>query len=295
MTSNVPTQAPQKYLDEHIIYCDCAVATQEQISESMKQAILEAEKILGYKTHCRYKINLLVSREGEYFGYGYIWVSSSEIYWMLLGRNPDGSERVEEYPDPDWVAPKVVAKQDSKSEEVHWIDQVEEEDAFVQPMIKKILDPLVEIPGYRYDQDQRKHLEELMREEAGVKEGGEKEAGAKEEVPEMGYFELSRAYAMDAPAGTCRNRICARHVPPWIPIDVFKSLFSFYCKKGSKYPEVSFIETKKAGRMVFINFDPSSKDAIFTLLMTKKQTIVNPKNDKQKTTLIFTHAFDNKK
>ena len=269
---------PQRFYDTHIIYCDSGVASSSQVSESLKKAIADAEKVLKRTTNCRFKINLLVNREGEYFGYGYIWVSSEEIYWMLLGRNPDGTERIREYPDPNWSPP---SKKEASNGDKNWIDIVEDEDAFIQPMIKEALPPLVTIPGYEYDEEQITHLEELS-------EDGN-------EIPKIGYFEIGRGYAIDAPPGTLRHKICARNVPSWIPENVFKNIFSFYVRDSNNdYPKVNIINSKK-GKIVFISFEPGKKDALFTLLMTKKITIVNPQNKSQKSTLVFTHAFDNKK
>ena len=271
---------PQKFLDENTLYVDTGVATTGQLSECIKKAIQEAEKILKKEASCRYKVNLLVGRDGAYFGYAFVWVSSSEIYWMLLGRNPDGSERYEEYPDPNWkppCSPRSSPPRDTKSK--NWIDVVEEEDRYTCPMLRKDLPPLVEVPGYRYNSEQRSHLEELA-------EG--------QPVPEMGYFVMSRGYALDAPAGTLSHRLCARRVPEWIPLEAFKSIFSFRTA-NSHYPKVNFVNSKKGGRIVFINFDPKTKDGIFTLLMTRKTLIVNPANPSQRTTLVFSHAYDNGK
>jgi hypothetical protein len=276
------------------------VATTEQVSSCMKRAIQEAEKVLGYETNCRFKVNLIVDKEGKYFGFGYIRVSEPKIYWMLLGRNPDGSERFEEYPDPDWVKPEnpyeglsmeeITEKNKGKS----WVELAEEEESLIHLKIKKILPPLITIPGYEYDPDQIEHLKEL--EDKNM------------EIPKIGYFEISRAYATDPPSGLMKNRICARRVPDWIPVEAFKMIFSTYVSDKNKkatvkisgknitdtYPIVNFVESKK-GRIVFITFDPKTDDAIFCLLMTKKTRIINPSNPNQKITLIFTHSYDNKR
>jgi len=303
--SNVLTTKPTiKFNDTSTLFIDSGVSTNEQVSECLRVAIQDAEKILDRETNCKLKVNLIVDKEGKYFGFGYIRVSEPEIYWMLLGRNPDGSERIEEYPDPDWVQPvnpnegltpeEILEKNQGKS----WVEIGEEEESFIQPTIKKILPPLITIPGYLYDEDQISHLREL-------------EEDKNIEIPEVGYFEISRAYATDPQNGMLKNRICARKVPEWIPIEGFKSIFSSYVSKESKekkgtirsgnkeitdtYPIVNFVDSKKGGRIVFITFDPQTHDAIFSLLMAKKTRIVNPKNPNQKTTLIFMHAFDNQK
>jgi len=290
-----------RFNDTHTLFIDSGVSNSEQVSECLKKAIKKAEKILGYETNCRFKVNLIVDKDGKYYGFGYIRISEPKIYWMLLARNPDGTERVEEYPDPDWAPPlnpyeglsmeEIAKMNEGKS----WVQMAEEEEALIQPKIKKILSPLITIPGYEYKPDQIAHLKEL-------------ETDPNIDIPKIGYFEISRAYATDPPPGTMKNRICARKVPDWIPPEAFKMIFSTYVSDKNKtatirvgnkkitdtYPIVNFVETKK-GRIVFITFDPKTNDAIFCLLMTKKTRIINPSNPEQKTTLIFTHSYDNKK
>lgn len=299
----------QKYYDEHTIYCDTSVATEKQLAECIKKAIIDATQILGEKTTCKFKVNLLVNKEGKYFGFGYVRVSDSRVYWMLLGRNPDGTERVEQYPDPNWTPPpdpnegltqeEIIEKNRNKS----WAQLAEEEDKYIQPMIKNPLPPLVTIPGYEYDEEQRKHLKKL-----GLEENPEEDI----EIPKYGYFAIQRGYASDAPPGTVRHKICARNVPDWIPKEAFKSIFSFYTSEESKkkkvknivktkdglkeiedsYPLVNFINSKNGARIVFVTFDPATKDALFALLMTKKTHIIHPENRNLEATLVFMHAYD---
>jgi hypothetical protein len=317
-----------KYMDTYTVYVESGVATQEQVIGCMKKAIGEAEKILKVKDSCKFKVNLILDKEGKYFGFGYIRVSNPKIYWMLLGKNPDGSERVEERVDPNWKMPthpneglsieQILDKNKNKS----WFDISKEDDIFVQPKIKVVLPPLVTIPGFLYDKEQIAHLKELQQEE---QEEGQEEDELEDpaiiekklqtvnlpDIPNIGYFEISRAYASDPDPGMMKNRLCARNVPDWIPIEAFKSIFSFFLSSestkekvsvrlGNKdikdtYPIVNFVESKNAGKIVFVTFDPNTKDAIFALLMTKKTHITNPKNPTQKTTLIFMHAFDNQR
>jgi hypothetical protein len=300
--------SPQKHYDEHTIYCDTAVATEKQLADAFRQAILDAAKVLGEKNTCKFKVNLLVDKEGKYFGFGYVRVSDPRVYWMLLGRNPDGSERVEEYPDPNWLPPtdpntnlsveEIIERNKNKT----WAELAAEEDKYIQPIIKKQLPPLITLQGYEYDEEQRKHLRQLALEE---EREHSKDKGKLNEIPTHGYFAIQRGYALDAPEGYFKNKICARNVPDWIPLEAFKSIFSFYVSGESKnkkvlvhgkeetYPLVNFFSSKKGGKIVFVTFDPNSKDAIFALLMTKKTNIVHPQDPTKKTTLIFMHAFEN--
>ena len=306
-------EVPVKYMDTYSVFVESGVATMEQVSLCMKNAISDAEKYLKIGNTCKFKVNLIVDKEGKYFGFGYIRVSDPRVYWMLLGKNPDGTERIEERLDDTWKMPanpneglsleEILDKNKDKS----WYDIGKEEDLYIQPKIKTVLPALINIPGFSYDRDQIIHLKELALEN-----------DSQVEIPKIGYFEISRAYATDPEQGMLKHRLCARNVPDWIPVEAFKAIFSFYLTEsggndskndGKKkvtvrvgnrevtdtYPIVNFVDSKNGGRIVFITFDPNSHDAIFALLMTKKTHIINPKNSKQKVTLIFTHAFDNQK
>ena len=305
-----------QYYDEHTLYIGCGVANENQIAESLKESITNAEKILATKLkkskieklktktskrkeikkleskdlinfrpeRCRFQINLLVNKDGAYHGYAYVYISDPEIYWMLLGKNPDGSERIEEIPDPDWEPPKelnissnideIIKKESSKT----WGDIVDDEDKYIRPKIRRQLPSLIDIPGYKYNDEQKQHLKDLYPDE---------------DIPEMGYFEISRGYACDNPSGTIKNKLCARNVPDWLPKEAFMSRFSRYVTSNDKkYPIIKFINTRK-GKLVFVEFDPYSNDSLFALIMNVKSKFVHPET-KQECTLIFSHAFDNK-
>ena len=235
---------------------------------------------------------------------------------MLLGRNPDGSERVREYLDPNWVPPSEQNISEQDQDEMSWFEIAQEEDKHVQPIIREDLGPLMVIPGYVYDEKQYQHLQDVA-----IKTGKDPS-----KVPTMGYFEFSRAYSRDVEKGKEANVLCARQIPDWIPSIAFKNIFSIYSNVNNlggnllnpsiatqnqeSYPIVTMINSKKeAGRTVLVTFDPTTKDAIFALLMTRKVRIVHPKYDKKssgtinldgkvykiselKCTLIFDHAYE---
>lgn len=274
----------QKVYDTHTLHVLTGVARKDQLIKVLGEAIEQAEEILGRSTNCQYKVNILLTKNGEYYGYGYIYVSSEEIYWMLLGKNPDGSERIEEYPDPNWVKPEV-----DKSNEINtgksWFDFVEEEDAYIRPMIKNQLEPLIQIPGYEYDEDQYIHLQNLAK-------NNPQESS---DVPKMGYFVISRGFARDAEYGKINNVLCCRAVPDWIPMNILKNIFSMY-SDNDEYPIISHINGRKykKTKIVFIKFDPSTKNAQFALLMTRKLRIKHPTKKHLRCTLILDHAYENR-
>ena len=264
------------------------------IDKLNNEEVITTLKALGYEPpqveiNCNIKVNLIVNKNGEYYGFGYVRVSDERVYWMLLGRNPDGSERVIEYPDPNWVPPSTqntFEEDQEKFTEMSWYEIAQEEDKHIQPIIREDLGPLMVIPGYEYDAKQYQHLQEVA-----VKTGKDPS-----KVPTMGYFEFSRAYSRDVEKGKEPNVLCARQVPDWIPSVAFKNIFSIYTtttgttsgnNSEERYPIVTLTNSKKeAGRTVLVTFDPATKDAIFALLMTRKVRIVHPKYDKKSTSLI---------
>jgi len=282
-----------KYYDNHTLYVTSGVAREEQLYKVLKAAIKEREDKTNTNLQCDIKVNLIVNKNKEYYGFGYVRVSSESVYWMLLGRNPDGTDRVVEYPDPNWLPPTSSEKVDNNLSEMSWFEIAQEEDKLIQPIIKENLGPLMIIPGYKYDETQYKHLQDMAK--------LDKKDPTK--VPTTGYFEFARAYTRDVEPGKISNVLCARQVPDWIPAAAFKNIFKPYASNLSKeittenndtdnYPTVKLIENKKDDRTVFITFDPSTKDANFSLLMTRKVRIKHPERPELKCVIIFDHAYE---
>jgi len=304
-----------KYYDNHTLYVTSGVAREEQLHAALRTAIKDREVRLNIENiteflkqkdinvnqdnyldlivkhglkyitiECDIKVNLIVNKNGEYYGFGYVRVSNEEVYWMLLGRNPDGTERVIEYPDPNWSPPAKTEILEENVTEMSWFEIAQEEDKYIHPVIKEDLGPLMVIPGYKYDVTQYKHLQEMA-----IVDGKDPS-----KVPTMGYFEFSRAYTRDLEPGKISNVLCAKQIPDWIPAVAFKNIFRSYSTSNNiEYPTISITDNKKDGRMIFITFDPFTKDAMFSLLMTRKVRIKHPDNSSLKCTVIFDHACEN--
>lgn len=300
-----------KYYDNHTLYVTSGVAREDQLHTALKTAIKDREIQLNIETlrdflkrhnikedadqnnyldlivkhglkyvsiECEIKVNLIVNKNGEYYGFGYVRVSNEEVYWMLLGRNPDGTERVIEYLDPAWTPPSI---KEVDHTEMSWFEIAQEEDKHIHPVIREDLGPLMIIPGYKYDTTQYKHLQEM----AII------DRKDPDKVPTMGYFEFSRAYTRDIDAGKIPNVLYAKQIPDWIPAAAFKNIFKIYSTFNSNYPIIN-IDNKKEGKVVYITFDNGTRDAAFCLLMTRKVRIKHPDNSSLKSTIIFDHACE---
>ena len=289
-----------KYYNPHILHVKSGVAYNWQLMGSLKEALKEAEIKLGRKIECSYKVNIIVGRNGKMYGLGYIWVTNEEVYNMLIGKNPDGTDRIEYIEDPNWVAPEKSL--DEALDEIghlcsgSWADYCEAEDKIIaryEPKIlKKYLPPLIELPGYEYDEEQTEHIKNLSLEQRDS-----------EPIPKKGYFHISPAFVQDIDEKYCQNVLCARNIPQWITEKDLKTSFAPYATnskiqvtrkiKGVKttdtYPFVCINEKNVA----FITFDPNTRDAQFALLMMRKVSMSKLCGSETLSCLIvFNHSYN---
>ena len=274
-----------RYYDNHTLFVETGVATEEQLSISLNLAIKEVEKKLGKKFPCCYKINL-IQKNGTYCGIGYIRVTNPEIYWMLTGRNPNGTPRIKEYVDPTWE--KNNENNENNEECESWAEIAENEEA---PIIREEYEPLMKLPGYKYNKKQIEHL---------------RKSKPNEKITKMGYFKIGRAYSNSVKSDRIENILYSRYVPEWIPNSVFKNIFKKYVTdkdiklqmendKGSVPLIIRYSgrRNKKGERMdtVYIIFDPKTHDGAFARIMQLKTKIVHPKNKNLSNEILFDYAY----
>jgi len=218
-----------------VIYLWTGVASPDQLKDSVLAAIAAISKKMNRQYSRNFRTNVVVDKDGGVYGFGYLWLESPELYNMLLGLNPDGSERVETHPDPNWVEPEIpleTALESADSAEAtlntpdtlntlekdsgtdSWGDVDAREEAvrklYVCPVITNYLSPLMTLPNYRYTDDQLEHLEMLQATkqlDSGISGG---------EVPLEGGFVLAPAEVRIPPAPFSPNVLTARRVPDWV-------------------------------------------------------------------------------
>lgn len=283
------------YYNSNTLHINTGVANEDNIITSLRQAIHDIEIKLNTKYKCPFKVNIIRVRDKESgkqktIGYGYIWIGNTEIYWILAGYNPDGSERIEEFADPNWT--ETSTKILDRNEDNLWADMIESEITEKAPMIKKQLPPIITLPSYKYSDEQLKELKERYV-EFGL-----------DCNDTMGHFTIKRAFVDPIPAGKMGYILCSRFVPSWIPTEVFKAIFLRYVSDPSvKIENISNKGPKKQidtvpfisriGDTLFITFDPQTKDASFARIMQRKTRIQDPNNMSNKCEIIFDYAFEN--
>lgn len=293
--------ASAKYFDNRTLYVKSGVAHPEQLKESLRRAIGDASRLLGRPLKVLFEVNLIVLREGRKVGFGYIRVSNAEFFHLLSGRNADGSERVEWFDDPDWVAPAEDLAPIEYKPGLNWADIDEEEERYTCPKIKRVLPPLLTLAGYPLDGKQQAEYKQQLVENA--KREGTYEPGMEEDifVPVVGTFEASPAFVTDLEDNLCANVLCTRKVPAWVTEKKLKAIFTNYTTDattkqkrrvgGQTITDTYPFVTINADRNAFITFDPVTHDAQFALLMTKKLDL---QDDGKFATLIFTHSYQTK-
>jgi hypothetical protein len=285
-----------------ILHIDTGVANEDNIITSLHSAISELEIKLNRTFKCPFKINIIrvqdkITKIPKTIGSGYIWIADPELYWILAGHNPDGSERYEEHIDPNWVSHEVSSVEEAAETNL-WADIIESEMTQQAPMIRTKLTPLVTLPGFKYTEDQINEL--TLRKDEFMPNGGL--------IGDTGYLTTTRGCAGTLPSDKIANVLCSRFVPNWVPNDFFKAIFSRYTTDKSIRIEVlpfndknrdknrkNIIDTvpliMRTGDTVFITFDPQTRDASFARIMQRKTRIQHPDDPNLKCEIVFDYAF----
>lgn len=283
------------FTDHHTLLVKSGIGTNEQLEGVIRKSIKHFEEHFHRKFPCFLKTNLIMGRNGRFYGFGYLYVSNPEIYYLLLGLNPDGSERIEYINDPLWKSPEKDLD-DAIDEIVYigtsWADWADQEDEvrkkYECPQIKKILPPLTIDLSFFYTPEQKELISSLAREKNFPLPS----------IPDKGVFTLSPAQVYELDENYSPNVLCCREVPKWMNDNDLKKIFvpftSDAITKNYRKFNGNFIQdtypfiTLNDKNMSFITFDPKTNDAQFALLMTKKVTFT--KGDKT-TILIFSQSY----
>jgi hypothetical protein len=293
-----------RFYNKHTVYVKTGAADAEQLHKAVQHGLKMVESSLGRKIITKYYVNIVETINGIKFGYGYVWFTNPEAYYVFIGKNPDGSERETYHDDPTWVCPKRTENYPKTWEEMQeeyqrnigrsWIDMcIEEEEKerqYICPKIRTILPPLVNLPEFEYTMSQK---EQLVKNPKLL--GDDSMTHCK--------FEFSPAYADEVDKGKLRNVLFACNVPDWVTEEQLKNTMLTYVSDPTKthrrkvngktveesYPWV----TKTPTGLVFVTFDPSTNDAQFARMMVRKLEVRNINNANEKSIIIFDHSRNN--
>lgn len=211
----------QKFYDEHSLYISSSGMTQEQTDkafEALFAQLREAYKDDPDYAKATYEAKVIVTREGQIIGLIHAWVSEPKIHRILIGLNPDGSQRIT-------PAEKVSGK---------WGD-VED----------KILPPIATLPGVTYTEDQllavaaklreaaRKSLTEIVTKskDEKAKEKAQESLDIFDEMSDLEDDALKSQYQLDHPIPGA---------PPLRPEDLqeVREALAAYKEAREEHPEI---------------------------------------------------------
>lgn len=282
-----------RYPDNHTLYVTSGASNNEDLVKSVSQALRAYEKTKEREYSCNVTANLVFDKEGVPLGFGYLYISNTQVYNMLLGKNPDGSERT-----------KLVEKEGkrifSPDDGVEWVeDWSQDKRELVTEQLPKLLNPEIHI----YTPKQKQNFQKLI---TRIKKSEKQHLPPEYFHPDKCSFVFEKAYVKPVGEQYSLNVLCGRKIPVWLNAENIYSIFRKFIsdKKVKKkvrikgrfaevpYPVVT-INRKKA--LCFIEFNPLSRDAQFALLMTTRVVFRNKRNPSQSSLITFVHSFKNKK
>jgi hypothetical protein len=293
----------QRFVNDGVIYFECGAADSDQIDKLLRYCLKETSVALNRDVKSDFLINLVTARNGYKMGHAFIWIENPVFFYVLIGKNPDGTDRVLWRDDPNWVCPEREEKEertDFDDKNKSWFD-IDEEDRIEEnkykcPQIAEHLPPLIKMPSFEFSEKQRVELLNMMK--LKNKKNGINAEIKIEEVPIICTFKPEAAYVPPLTEGASSNKLMALNVPTWVSEEMIKNVFSRYAhnnqiKRRRPYNR-SYIEdtfpyvTITPKQVVYIEFDNNSNDAAFARML-HRQLHFN-KGD-QKASLVFEHVI----
>ncbi len=267
--------ASVRYNNEHNVHVETGLATKEQLSMSVNAFKQELARMYPGRAYekCEIITNLVVIN-GVSCRYAYLWVENPEVYYIICGMNPDGSERIEEISTKENLNPLNLSLDLNLEDMMEAIENAE------VPKQQRILEPILSLFGYEYTPEQAEIAhKELIAEEMNNAKKDNREA-KEVEKPKYGFFRCTRSRTTSMDSNQISNKLRGV-VPTWVTDSMIRKKFErFATSKELIHFKVSFIQEKTVRpgcKAVIIDFGSSSKGSgTFALQMTRKTSFVDP-------------------
>ncbi len=253
----------------NMLFAQFDSATWNQVDYVIDKVIKDAMK-LKYK--CIYKMVMPKDALGNYKGFSFIWFSNIKVVNMIMGKNPDGTDRVNFIDDPKWKAPpgyenyeETIEKELEKIED--WGEKEERsreiEAMYIQPKIKITLDPLIKVSKIK------QRSGKIKKNDIDIK---------------LSYATVRR----DRPGLT--TTVISGKIPDYLEIEELCTYFSKYVTiEPNQYPKITI--TKKGNQKIaYVHFSRVSLDAQIAQRMNFDTTYNSPEYGKIK--FHFVHPDD---
>ena len=258
-----------KITEECFLKVDSGLLTHRQVSFGISKVIKEVALLDPSVKDCEFFINVVENKDNKKFGLSYVWVKSPVLYNVLLGKNLDGSDRIERVDDPDWVEPErdyfeAMAEAEASGE---WGLMGMVEDQYKPNKIDKVLPPLFSPVIVKYSKEQKEE--------------------SNEDEKMIEFFEMTVKINPEKPK---YNSIYSTCIPKWVSEDMLYTFFKRFCKitkhKNKKYPIVEIKEdknkkwSKEETSIVKITFSNEEKYIAGFIIKIAKKVMLKDKKDR---------------
>lgn len=277
-----------KITEECFLKIDSGLLTHRQISTGVLKILNELNEliILNDKDSsikdCDFFINVVENKEGEKFGLSYFWIKNKIVYNILLGKNIDGSDRIERIDDPDWKEPErdyfEAMREAEESGEWGLMGMVE--DQYKPNKINKQLPPLYTPVILKYSKEQRDK--------------------SNEDEKMLEFFPMTVTIDADKPKF---NSIYSTCIPKWVSEEMLYDFFKRFCRvtkyKNKKYPIVDIKEdknkkwSKEETSIVKITFSNEEKYIAGFIMKLARKVVL--KDNKDRSHFFFFTQSSNKR
>lgn len=255
------TSGDDRQYNNRCLYVLTGPCNHEQVATVMSRLVLDFERITGNK--CFYDINLPVAYDGKPRQCAYIYLSNPEFYHVILGKNPDGSERIEYYDDPEWICPEREEKSFN-----NWADELEEEDKYICPQLTRVLPPLLEVPNVQLNASQIAWMADTY----------------PAQDPSIFTVVFESAFVLPVNPPYVHNKIVCGGIEPWMTDADIRRIFGKYSTSKNKK---DFPRLDRFSNRAIITYDPKTTDGQYAMIMARKRHI----NFEGKTANIFCNFF----
>jgi hypothetical protein len=248
--------------DNHTLNIKCYSFTLDQIKNVFNNAFKKYKLNHNNNIECSFYYNLILNKQGVSYGIAFVYVSNNEVYNMILGKNPDGTERLQ-------YTKKLKERITNRSS--NWGDSSDDEEI----IDTIVLEPLIVLEPIKLNDEQKSFY------------------------PESDNLIIHRAVIYKLEEKYIHNILKTKKTPNWVSHLMMKKLFSpFSSDNTTKYSRIikgkkimdtyPFVNINKEG-ICFIIYDSKTNDAQFALHMMKKITITH---DNKTITLVFNHSYN---
>jgi hypothetical protein len=256
----------------------------KQISDALNVCVKKLKNVNKTIKKCDIYVNVVETKDKSKFGYSYAWVRNVQVYYALIGKNFDGTDRIKIIDDENWVKPE--GDMDDEIDECgdDWGKMADVEQKYERPKIEIKEDPLVIPPGTKYSKAQI----EILKEKKGDDFGGT-----------IGFLEITPMYVTINPDEEKTNKLYSKDVKGWVTEEMLHNFFDKFVpnidqavktKQNTSDPCIKINLDKRGYSSVQISFSSTNKNiAYFLVKLLKKISLRNPETNEEET-IIFSQS-----